>query len=297
MVEFIVGVPAEPSTHKTQYCDLRSITDPMYIGMGFRVFNYDSIGLYIQITGSGIDWTIGTTNFGILGSGSSFLKEITRFAEKAKRPSEGNDSVIITLNAYTDAGYSNLKWTYDKTVIIHFFDSTDPSWTTDELSDFDDFTTQGWNCFRTVACGYLGYCRANNLVFRSAPYSLQKYCDHTSTPSYEEGGFYKHFNIPDKDEVYALADLYIGIVSGTTNEEGLYIDVGNTAAPPDIPSNGVKFNYVRNDVPINKWLRLVAPLPPGEINLEVRFGYILHYGAYTNIRFHMDDFKIISRDN
>lgn len=294
MVVFKVGLPAEPSAHKTQYCDLRDVPDPMYLGLGALIYNYDSIGLYMQITGEGIGWTIGTTNLGVLGSGSSFRREITRFAEKAKRSGEGNDSVTVTLNAYTDSGYTNLKWTYDKTIVIHFFDSTDPSWTTDVLNNFDDGTTQGWGCFPTVPCGYLGKCEASPNYYRSAPNSMMKYCDHTSTPSLWFGGFYKPFNIPDKDEVYVIADMIF--TGGSTDYEGFYIEVGNTN-PPGATSNGIKFNYVRNDTPKNIWIRLVAPLPRGESNLEIRVGVEYWYAAYSNTRFYMDDFKIISRDN
>jgi len=195
-----------------------------------------------------------------------------------------------------------LKWTFDKTVSVFFFDSTDPSWTTDEWDDFDDFTRQGWSCFRGFAtpfpdgyqpCGYIGYCRPSANVSRSAPYSLQKYCNHTSAQGQDNDGFFKTFTIPDKDEIFMIADIYI--VMPYSNTRGFYLSHGNTN-PPNQFENGVELNTVTDSVPTDTWVRMVALLPR-DVEEELRVGYRGNYGAYSNIRFYMDDFKIISRDN
>ena len=294
--------PPAKEPHKTLYCDLRGITDPVYLGLGTWIFNYDSVTLYMQVTGSGTGWTIGSTNLGSLSAGNNFRKEIGRFAAKAKPSGENTDTITVTLNAYTDSGYSNLKWTFDKSVSVFFFDSTDPSWTTDELDNFDDYTRQDWSCFHGVAtpfpdgyqpCGYIGYCRPSSAVFRSAPYSLQKYCNHTSTDGQDNDGFFKTFTLPDKDLVLVIADVFL--TGGSTNTNGFYIEHGNTN-PPSQSSNGIELNTVIDSVPKGVWVRLIARLPRN-ITEEIRLGYRCLYGGYSNIRFYMDDFKIISRDN
>ncbi len=294
--------PPSKEPHKTFYCDLRDVTDPVYMGLGTWIFNHDSVTLYMQVTGSGVDWTIGSTNLGSISAGSNFRKEITRFAQKAKPSGEVNDTIIVTLNAYTDSGYSNLKWTFEKTVSVFFFDSTDPSWTTDELDDFDDYTRQGWACFVGYSgafppgnhpCGYLGYCRPSSSVSRSAPYSLQKFCNHTSAPGQDNHGFFKTFTIPDKDEIYMIADIYLVMTS--SNTRGFYLSHGNTN-PPNWRENGVELNTLTDNTPTGKWVRLVAPLPRN-VTEELRVGYRGNYGMFSSVRFYMDDFKIISRDN
>lgn len=296
--------PPAKEPHKTFYCDLRDVTDPVYLGLGTWIFNHDSVTLYMQVTGSGVGWTMGSTNLGSISAGGNFRKEITRFAQKAKPSGEINDTIIVTLNAYTDSGYSNLKWTFEKTVSVFFFDSTDPSWTTDELDDFDDYTRQGWLCFHGISgawppgihpCGYVvgAYCRPSASVFRSAPYSLQKSCNHTSASGHDKDGFFKTFTIPDKDEIFMIADVYI--VMPYSDTRGFYLSHGNTN-PPTWFENGVELNTVTDNTPTGKWVRLVAPLPRN-VTEELRVGYRGNYGGYSNIRFYMDDFKIISRDN
>jgi len=39
--------PPAKEPHKTFYCDLRDVTDPVYLGLGTWIFNYDSVTLYM----------------------------------------------------------------------------------------------------------------------------------------------------------------------------------------------------------------------------------------------------------
>ncbi len=288
--------PPAKEPHKTFYCDLRDVTDPVYLGLGTWIFNHDSVTLYMQVTGSGTGWTIGSTNLGSLLAGNNFRKEIGRFASKAKPSGETTDTITVTLNAYTDGGYSNLKWTFEKSVEVFFFDSTDPSWTTDELDNFDDGTVQGWGCYRRDVgenCGFVGYCRVNSTVSRSPPNSLQKYCNNTSASGDDVEGFYKTFTLPDKDLVLMIADVYF--VGNATSVRGFYLSHGNTLIPL-LLENGVEINSCFNDTPKSTWVRLIARLPRN-ITEQLRVGYKCLHGAWANVRFYMDDFKIISRDN
>ena len=301
MVEFRVGDPNEAFSrgHKTQYCDLRGSSDPMSLGMGVHMFNYDSVALYMQITGSGTGWTIGSWNLGSIGPGGNQYRVINGFATKPKKSGEGDDSVTVTLNAYTDAGYSDLKWTYNRVVSLFFLDSTDPSWTTDELDNFDDGTVQGWNCFNSgfSGCGYATppACLVSTNVFRSAPYSMLKFCNHTSSWNYETSGFFKTFTLPDKDEIYMIADVYLTHSGGGMSERGFFLEHGNTKPIPQT-SDGVILNLVLENIPESAWRRLVARLPRN-VTEELRVGFKCRYQGFTNNRFYMDDFKIISRDN
>jgi hypothetical protein len=54
------------------------------------------------------------------------------------------ENITLILKAYTDSGYTNLKWTYERIVTVYWINSLDAAWTVDMLNNFDDGTTQGW---------------------------------------------------------------------------------------------------------------------------------------------------------
>lgn len=142
--------PPLPDPKRTIYRDIVNLPDSVKLGLTIRYFNHDDVGLYMQITGSCAGYTFGTENLGLLASGANAYKNLDEFASRAK-PSVGDlpdgemeENVTLILRGYTDAGYSDLKWTFERVVTVHWINSANAAFTVDELDNFDDGTVQGW---------------------------------------------------------------------------------------------------------------------------------------------------------
>jgi len=161
-----VDPPAE-EPHRTIYHDLASLPDPVIQGITIRYFNHDDVGLYFRITGSGTGYTFTPVNLGLLATGTNKYCNLDNFASRAKPSGEMGENITLTLKGYTDSGYSNLKWTFERIVQVIWINSADPAYTVDELDNFDDGTVQGWSGDEPT---YFGV--ATDYVL-STPYSLR----------------------------------------------------------------------------------------------------------------------------
>jgi len=156
---------AEPK--RTIYRDIVNLPDPVLLGLTVRYFNYDDVDLYFKVTGSAVGYTFGTVNLGLLADGTDAYINLDEFASRAKPTVETEEIITITLKAYTDAAYTNLKWTFNREVHVQFINSNDAAYTTDYSNTFDDGTVQEWAGNGTdfgVATDYV----------LSAPYSLKQ---------------------------------------------------------------------------------------------------------------------------
>jgi len=221
---------------RTIYRDIVNLPDPVKLGITIRYFNHDDVGLYFQITGSGTGYTFGTVNLGLLASGTNAYKNLDEFASKAK-PSAGDlpsgekeENITLTLKAYTDSGYTDLKWTFERIVTVHWINSADAAFTVDALNNFDDGTVQGW----AITTGSLGV--ATDYVL-STPYSLKGIRnDGIVDVGYE--AYLNYFRI--------LKDSDVLIHCG-------YYDT--------FPGGGGSLDSTTDFVPRDKWMRAVVPLP------------------------------------
>lgn len=272
--------PPDPDPIRTIYCDIAGLPNPMYLGLIPRVFNDDTVTLYMQLEGSHPNWTFTPTNLGSLGAGSNKYYRINQFGYRTRPSSETNEILDITLNAYTDAGYSNLKWTITRSITTFMLRSDDGSWSLDENDDFIDGTIQGW--------------AASSL---NPPVTLAVVSDFVLSPIYSlkasEGGdfwshalwLYKSFTTEEKDLVFAIANLRFD-----ENLGGL---------PPSftfrVQIDDETIIYLPT-VTLDKWYSFLFPLPRGS-TIQIKFYYTgsSSMKPWSIIEW-LDDFKIISKD-
>ena len=290
--------PPAPDPPRTIYRDVLNLPDPVKLGLTIRYFNYDDVGLYFRITGSAPGYTFGTVDLGLLGSGLNAYQNLDEFGSRAKPVAgdftngEFDESVTLILRAYTDAGYTDLKWTHERTVTVAWIKSDDVAWTLDELDDFDDGTVQGWAVADEEGNdgGYPTVGVVTDFVL-SVPYSLRM-TQLRSTMGYYRGRLYKSFTTPDRPTVYAIIDLRVTHADFSYN---VYVQVQRDGAVL-VFLGKPSYTTVTHHIPSNKWMRIVVPLPRNT-TLEVRIVYRLYVpGAvkyYAYVR--MDDFKIISK--
>jgi hypothetical protein len=284
-----------------------NLPDPVKLGLTIRYFNYDDVDLYFQITGSATGYTFGTVNLGLLASGANAYGNLDAFASRAK-PSVGDlpngemeENITLTLKAYTDSGYTTLKWTFARVVTVHWINSADVAFTVDFLNNFDDGTVQGWAVANENGntAGYPTLSVVTNYVL-STPYSINMIQDP------DVGGvnipirarLYKSFTTPNKTKVFAIID--VRVAKGPTSPTYVYpkniklqknsdtlVFIGK---PFVIGSPGTTTEH-----PVDKWLRIVAPLP-ANTTLEIRI--VAEYYAsspHAEESLWLDDFKILSK--
>jgi len=292
--------PPEPEPKRTIYRDIVNLPDPVKLGLTIRYFNHDDVGLYFQITGSGTGYSFGTVNLGLLASGANAYQNLDEFASRAKPSSsdlpsgEKEETITLTLKAYTDSGYTNLKWTYNRTITVKFINSADPSYTTDVLNNFDDGTTQGWTATAELntSCS-LGV--ASDYVL-STPYSLRNDVSGTYTGGAQSRArINKSITTPNKTSIYAIIDLRMHHGGGQGGVENCRVQsyIGTTLTT----SIYLGRPYVQQGdpwVPEDKWLRLVVPLP-ANTTLELRLLQESYAGVGIAWYLWLDDFKVVSK--
>ena len=273
---------------KTIYADILNMPDPMQLGICARIFNLDDIGLYMQLEGSHPNWTFTPVNLGSWASGTS--KDIPRraFGSRAKPAVETVEVIAITLNAYTDGGYSNLKWTMTRNITVFIVDSIDASWSLDEDDNFDDGTVQGWAASSsTPPVGGFGVA---NDYFLSPPWSLK--ATEGGTYWFWDEWFYKSFNTADKDHVLAIADVRFEQRLGLQYYFSFQILIDGVVTVYPLPTE----KYWERTFRLGFWYRFVFPLPRNS-TVEIRLKYFGNSNAHPwYLDMWLDDFRIISKD-
>ena len=287
--------PPAADPPRTIYRDVYQLPDPVLLGITIRYFNFDEVGLYFKIFGSAAGYTFTPEEMGLLGSGLSRYQNLDEFGSRAKpgagafTAGEFQESIVLTLRAYTDAGYTNLKWTYQRTVTIVWIKSDDAAFTVDELDNFDDGTVQGWAAANEAGTDPPTLAVANDFVL-SAPWSV-KMTTAVKSVYEQRKRLWKQFTTPDKPVVYAIMDLREKM---GTSQYTKYIKVQRDAV--DLVFLGRPYDFsATNYFPGEKWVRVVVPLPRNT-TLEVRV--IQDWASRSSPQaawFWMDDFKIISK--
>jgi hypothetical protein len=276
-------------TPKTVYSDIVTMPDPMLLGLTINYHNYSDSTLYMQVSSitSG-SWAGSTVNLGSLGSGSNAYINLDNFASRSKPASAVTEILTVTLRGYTDAGYSNLLYTFTRDVTIILIKSDDGSWTQDFLNNFNDGTVQGWQALGegvyqptlAVATDYV----------LSTPYSLKMSVRGSEIIACR---LYKTFATPNKTNVYAIINVRSAMQ---------YSSYYNTLISLTIKQNDTQLIFIGrliqvvsvDNYPRNKWMRLVVPLTPNA-TVEVRIIKTCHHYSTQDTWLWMDDFKIISK--
>jgi hypothetical protein len=286
--------PPDPEPKRTIYRDIVNLPDPVKLGITIRYFNHDDVGLYFQITGSGTGYTFGTVNLGLLASGANAYNNLDEFASRAKPSAsdlpngEKEENITLILKAYTDSGYTNLKWTYERIVTIHWINSADASFTVDVLNNFDDGTVQGWAATAELNCTVILSVTTDYVL--SAPYSLSLSVTPTLAAE-NRARIYKSFTTPNKDKVFAIINLRLFYSTNIAYQKYIQIQHDTTV----LVKIGKYTGAGTNEIPADKWLRIVVPLPKNTtLELRIIYDSLPQYASsYPQLR--MDDFKIISK--
>jgi len=281
---------------RTIYRDIVNLPSTVKLGLTIRYFNHDDVGLYFQITGSGTGYTFDTVNLGLLASGANAYRNLDEFASRTK-PSVGDlpngemeENVTLTLKAYTDSGYTNLKWTYERVVTVHWINSADAAFTVDVLNNFDDGTVQDWAVADEAGNSIATLSVVTDYVL-SSPYSIRMNQAQVIGSNRQcRARLYKSFTTPNKPKVFVIFDIRNG---GT----GTYVDMKNLKISRDdtlLVYIGKPYDATHVDYfPKDKWMRIVVPLP-ANVTIELRVIAEMNIYAATGYTW-LDDFKIISK--
>jgi len=256
--------------------DVVNLPDPVYLGFTITAYNYDAVNLYFRITGSGTGWTFTTVDLGLINSGTNKRQNLDDFCHRARPASETSEQIQLILRAYTDAGYTDLKWTFTKTIDVWWIKSDDGSWTEDLLNNFDDGTLQGW-----AQSGLEAFAVATDYVL-STPYSARMNDGLGGGSGTTTGYMYKSVNTADRNNVIWIVDARIRVINGVCD----YLNLQNGATI---------LVTLGGNVPEDKWLRLIALLPKNtsvELRIFEQITVTLNGYCYINV----DDIRIISKD-
>jgi len=292
-VEFRVGVTEPPTSEpkRSIYTDLVNMPDPLKLGIDIRIYNYDDVGLYMRIDGYNAAWTCGTVNCGLVASGANLLQWLDQWASRAKPAAATTEVITIRLRAYTDAGYSNLKWTYTRSITVVMIKSDDGSWTQDILNNFDDGTLQGWS--KALLEGSNGDVNGISADFcLSSPYSFR--ADTRQVGGGVRHQFQKAITTPNKNNVFAIINVRFSDAHqpgnvGLKNFQVLYNSTLLLFVGLAYAGNAAE------TLPNNRWFRVIVPLPRNtSLTLKLHcYGYSL---ANWDMRTWIDDFMLISKD-
>jgi len=272
--------------------DIINLPDPVKLGITITAYNYDGVGLYFKIDGYNAAWTFGTVNLGLIGAGGNLQQNLDQFGSRARPAAETAETITLRLRAYTDAGYLNLKWTYLKTLDVLFIKSDDGSWIQDFLNNFDDGTVQGWAVANESGndAGFPTIGVANDFVL-SPPWSCKMTQRAAGINLNLRARLWKLFNTPNRSTVLALIDIRN---SRAANLYVKYIQIqldGTVNVYLGKPWDTAVSDYL----PIDRWTRIVVPLP-GNSAVTIRIVHCLLTKAATiDAQLWLDDFKIISK--
>jgi len=286
--------PPNPEPPCVLYRDIVDLPDPTWLGLTIRYFDDDVVALYFQITGDNANYSFQTVQLGRLDAGTNDYQNLDAFASRPKPlpadlpGGEWVEPVDLVLKAYTDAAYTNLKWTFTKTLFIHWINSADATFSVDVLNDFDDGTVQGWAAASEYGDIVASVGVASDYVL-STPYSLRLNNYSPSGGTMNQARIYKSFTTPNKSKIFAIIDIRT-----CTNfyNNGILISRDSSI----LVQIGKRVFETANSAPRGKWMRIVVPLP-ANTTLELRISYKSSFQAqpYNQNFMWLDDFKILSK--
>ena len=278
--------PPDREPKRTVYADIVNLPDPVKLGLTVRIFNYDEVFLYMKVDGYNGSWSFTPNELGAVSSGTDRYFNLDVFGTRARPASETSDIITVRLRAYTDSGYSDLKWTFERSIEVSFIKSNDGSWTLDELDNFDDGTVQGWSA---GGAGTPTLLAVTDYVL-SPPYSLRGGNNRYASSNWL--WINKTFSTPDKAMVFAVADVRYGYNVGSAQRNRVTITVdGVTRLYLGSTSDAAALS-----VPWNRWMRLVFPLPPNSTpEIRLRMDAETNVWGWTIYEW-LDDFQIISKN-
>lgn len=300
------------------YQDIVDMPDPIVTSFGIQVYNYTTITIYIKMGGAGTGWNWATPpQLGSVASGGNVYFIAKDLGSRAKPGSAVDDSITLTVRAYSDAGYTlEIGDGYPIIVTYHWLNSAAMSLL--DLDNFDGGTLEGWSVVAEngtdpvieIATDYVlsapNSCRAGNYKFGAmdvSGYQLLARIEKTfAVPACTKAYFICNakmkmesyggsWNNPNNGGLaWSLMAIAYGAGTGTPvtylgGNQYLYSWYGNMFSAP-----GPKYS---------NWQRLVGPLPTNQsVDVKARFGATrwvtyAESDAYFRQRCYFDDLKVV----
>lgn len=290
---------------KTIYTDIDSMPNPMLLGLTIRYYNYHTAPLFMRIQCDGDYFTANSIDLGALGAGLNAYRNLDNFSSIAQPAAEATRTLHLTLIGYTDAAYTDEYARFSRDVTVIFIDSTDGSWTQDELDNFDDGTVQGWALVNGPNSAATLSSAAD--FFLSAPNALRAQEITGINPGIicvnYQGWLYiwKQFTTANRDNVYAIFNVRPDeFPDGSPRMYGKNLQFtrnGTVMLFIGRPTDNAYVVYI----PDGKWMRVVVPLPKNTtLPVRIYWYWVQHRSVNDNMharhRLHLDDFTIISKN-
>jgi len=201
------------------YQDILDMPDPINVSFGIRIFNYTATTLYFTAQGSGSEnagakWTWGAVQqLGSIGSGANSYFTLSNLGSRVKPASAVDDSITITVRAYSDAGYTTEVGSGYPILITYHWIKSD-TLTLLDLDNFDGGTLENWAVAASEGGNDAGYptLAIDTSYVLSSPNSAlmyhRKYLAPHTTVTFQ-GYIYKTFNIPACTKAYFLGNIKI----------------------------------------------------------------------------------------
>lgn len=272
--------PPTSEPHHTIYTDILNLPNPVKLGFAYKAFNYDAVTLYFQLIATCAGWTFpASTNEGAISTGGNATYTHDQYGSRARPAAETIETITLTLKAYTDAGYTILKWTYVRDITVWFIKSNDGTWTQDFLDNFDDGTVDGWAA--TASISLLLFSIATDYVL-SPTYSCKALGQSNGPNCWISMN--KSFNTPNRAKVFMIANLRFDASSGTPGIATMSIIVAGTTVLSIV-------------IPNNRWMRIVVPLPSNTVGVAINLRADGTSGTWGwGIYEWQDDFTIVSKN-
>ena len=295
-LRFTSTPPPDPEPDYWILMDIVDMPDPIPFAITIHYYNSYSTTLYFEVTGNGTNYNFTTVRLGSLSAGGHAYKNLqdffTRENPQTITTGELNESVDITLKAYADSDYSNLKFVFTRTLHIKLLDSNSSIFNVVLLDDFDDGTITGWS-----VSGYGTSLLLSSEYPLSGSYSLLargKYPASIGTGKYTVTAS-KELDLSNVTSGYVIFNFRISESSSNVYIKSITIyQDDKTLLFLGIPYS----SSYSQELPLNQWLRAVVPISGGKattIKITATF-YVIHgsHGSfYGNL--YLDDFKVISK--
>ena len=285
-VRWMGFAPADYSSEYPEYyiCINNLKDDPLMMQIALQIKNQEDSGYYFKVDQfetppSG--WSILPVEVGFVDVDET--KQFVYDNVFRSRPTsipEGRltESISLVVQAYYDAGYTNLYSQDNFTVTFNFLDYTSPEWTILYHDDFDDGQTHEW----TSVCDGQGYSSVaiSDTYYRSFQYSLKLYANtYAGDTCWCHAGYKKSFDIGLASEVYLIYSLR----SDNLGADDVCVKI-----------NGV--TYFKSDVTpgTSIWYQFAVRLEPAQLNdVEIWAVYVT---GYNQRRYsYLDDVYVIAK--
>jgi len=163
------------------YYDIEGLASPMTVNIPLGITNNEAFDLYfrILIKNPPAEWSNTSKDLGAISAGASAFKVFDPTRDlPTLTDGEYDETLTLRIEAYKDAGYTDLYGYAELEITIHFFDSLDAAWTMVDRDTFDDGTVEGWDSESggtadpSLGLAYAGNPSANSLHYISSPYGL-----------------------------------------------------------------------------------------------------------------------------